>query len=79
MHCGSCLHHEPPLTTPLQEVAPEPSAGLHSGQEGTRPTKCSPLGCQVNHLREISLFVHCVYKGSCRTTSLRLKHTHISD
>ena len=44
MQCGSCLHHEPPLTTPLQEVAPEPSAGLHSGQESTRPTNCSPRG-----------------------------------
>ena len=44
MQCGSCLHHEPPLTTPLQEVAPEPSAGLHSGQESTRPTNSSPRG-----------------------------------
>ena len=46
---GWNLHHVPLLTTPLQGVAPEPSAGLHSGQGSTRPTNTSlrGLSCQV--------------------------------
>ena len=44
MQCGSCVHHEPLLTISLQEVAPEPSAALRSGQESTRPINSSPRG-----------------------------------
>ena len=70
MHAGDACNHDPPLTTPLQGVAPEPSAGLHSGQGRTRAANTSLRALSGHHPAKYASYVHCVYKGSCRTTSL---------
>ena len=69
MRAGDACNHDPPLTNTLQVWRLSPSMGLHSGQGRSRATN-SPRALSGRHSAKYASYVHCVYKGSCRTTSL---------
>ena len=70
MRAGDACNHDPPLTNTLQVWRLSPSMGLHSGQGRSRTTNISPRALSGRHSAKYASYVHCVYKGSCRTTSL---------
>ena len=70
MRAGGACNHDPPLTNTLQVWRLSPSMGLHSGQGRSRATNTSPRALSGRHSAKYASYVHCLYKGCYRTTSL---------